>query len=104
MPVHVDIPRHDIPVARETSSRPCDSSPSVTTRPTKARYCTVLFVLQGPCYALVDQDFTPTVTATCKAGYMTINVKTNQSFYGKYLTQHQDTICATFYLLLIFQL
>jgi len=34
------------------------------------------------CHALVDQDFTPTVTATCKAGYMTINVKTNQTFYG----------------------
>lgn len=32
--------------------------------------------------ALVDQEFTPLVTATCKGGYMTIKVATNQSFYG----------------------
>ncbi|KAK6639810.1 hypothetical protein RUM43_008085 [Polyplax serrata] len=34
------------------------------------------------CQAFVEQEFTPTVTATCKAGYMTIKVATNQSFYG----------------------
>ncbi|XP_072162298.1 uncharacterized protein [Bemisia tabaci] len=32
--------------------------------------------------ALVEQDFVPTVTATCKAGQMTIKVATNQSFVG----------------------
>ncbi|XP_054275006.1 uncharacterized protein LOC128994455 [Macrosteles quadrilineatus] len=31
---------------------------------------------------LVEQDFAPVVTATCKAGYMTIKVATNQSFVG----------------------
>lgn len=31
---------------------------------------------------LVDQDFTPSVTATCKAGQMTIKVQTNSSFIG----------------------
>uniref|UniRef100_T1I2Z6 Uncharacterized protein n=1 Tax=Rhodnius prolixus TaxID=13249 RepID=T1I2Z6_RHOPR len=31
---------------------------------------------------LVDQEFTPVVTATCKAGYMTIRVHTNSSFSG----------------------
>uniref|UniRef100_A0A1B6CA23 ZP domain-containing protein n=1 Tax=Clastoptera arizonana TaxID=38151 RepID=A0A1B6CA23_9HEMI len=30
----------------------------------------------------VDQDFTPAVTATCKGGFMTIKVATNQSFVG----------------------
>lgn len=34
--------------------------------------------------ALVEQDFTPVVTATCKAGFMTIKLATNQSFVGKY--------------------
>lgn len=32
--------------------------------------------------ALVEQDFTPVVTATCKAGFMSIKVATNQSFVG----------------------
>ncbi|BES99884.1 Zona pellucida-like domain [Nesidiocoris tenuis] len=31
---------------------------------------------------LVEQDFSPIVTATCKAGYMTIKVQTNSSFIG----------------------
>ncbi|KAL0277909.1 UNVERIFIED_CONTAM: hypothetical protein PYX00_005026 [Menopon gallinae] len=31
---------------------------------------------------LVEQEFAPLVTATCKGGYMTIRVATNQSFYG----------------------
>ncbi|KAG8312463.1 hypothetical protein J6590_023071 [Homalodisca vitripennis] len=29
---------------------------------------------------LVEQDFAPVVTATCKAGFMTIKVATNQTF------------------------
>lgn len=33
-------------------------------------------------WALLEQDFAPIVTASCKAGYMTIKVTTNQSFYG----------------------
>ncbi|XP_012270810.1 uncharacterized protein LOC105694571 isoform X2 [Orussus abietinus] len=31
---------------------------------------------------LLDTEFQPTVTATCKAGYMTIRVNVNQSFVG----------------------
>lgn len=31
---------------------------------------------------LIDTDFTPSVSATCKAGYMTIRVALNQSFTG----------------------
>ncbi|KAJ9601764.1 hypothetical protein L9F63_000056, partial [Diploptera punctata] len=37
--------------------------------------------LGAQCQGLIEQDFTPIVTATCKAGRMTINVKTNQSFF-----------------------
>ncbi len=33
--------------------------------------------------ALAEQEFVPTVTATCKAGHMTIKVSTNQPFVGK---------------------
>lgn len=32
--------------------------------------------------ALAEQEFVPTITATCKAGYMTIKVSTNQPFVG----------------------
>ncbi|KAF4527742.1 hypothetical protein B566_EDAN014952, partial [Ephemera danica] len=32
--------------------------------------------------SLIETEFTPTVTATCKAGHMTIKVITNQSFPG----------------------
>lgn len=39
--------------------------------------------LQASAQSLADADsFTPTVTATCKAGRMTIRVHTNSSFYG----------------------
>lgn len=31
---------------------------------------------------LLDTEFQPTVTATCKSGYMTIRVNLNQSFVG----------------------
>ena len=31
---------------------------------------------------LLDTEFQPTVTATCKAGHMTIRVNLNQSFVG----------------------
>lgn len=40
-------------------------------------------VLQAAAQSLLDSaEFTPTVTATCKAGRMTIRVHTNGSFYG----------------------
>lgn len=38
--------------------------------------------LQVVAQTLVEQDFAPVVTATCKAGHMTIKVNTNSSFYG----------------------
>lgn len=31
---------------------------------------------------LVEEEFVPSVTATCKTGYMTIKVTTNQPFVG----------------------
>lgn len=31
---------------------------------------------------MLDTEFQPTVTATCKAGHMTIHVNLNQSFVG----------------------
>lgn len=31
---------------------------------------------------LVEEEFLPSVTATCKTGYMTIKVTTNQPFVG----------------------
>lgn len=43
-----------------------------------------LLLLQVFSETLVDQEFTPVVTATCKAGYMTIRVHTNSSFSGEY--------------------
>ncbi|XP_063216917.1 cuticlin-4 [Bacillus rossius redtenbacheri] len=45
-------------------------------------FALAVVLLQGCCMALVDQDFSPAVTASCKAGFMTIRVHTNQSFYG----------------------
>ncbi|XP_049791489.1 uncharacterized protein LOC126198905 [Schistocerca nitens] len=51
-------------------------------------------VLLNACFikgavALLDQEFSPVVTASCKAGYMTIRVNTNQSFHGA--IQARDT-------------
>uniref|UniRef100_A0A0A9WFE9 ZP domain-containing protein n=1 Tax=Lygus hesperus TaxID=30085 RepID=A0A0A9WFE9_LYGHE len=40
------------------------------------------FASLGAGQPLVEQDFSPIVTATCKAGYMTIKVQTNSSFLG----------------------
>ncbi|GLG94091.1 Uncharacterized protein GBIM_01365 [Gryllus bimaculatus] len=42
--------------------------------------CALAFT--GPTWALLEQDFTPVVTANCKAGLMNIKVTTNQSFQG----------------------
>lgn len=51
---------------------------------TVLRISLILFtsLLQVRCQTLVEQDFSPTVTATCKAGVMTIRVATGQPFYG----------------------
>lgn len=38
-------------------------------------------MFQGWCQ-LIDTDFTPQVTATCKTGHMNIRVAFNNSFYG----------------------
>lgn len=43
---------------------------------------------------LLDTDFQPTVTATCKSGYMTIRVNLNQSFVGVvHVRDHRKSPC-----------
>lgn len=39
-------------------------------------------LMMAPTHALLEQEFTPVVTANCKAGLMIIKVTTNQSFHG----------------------
>ncbi|XP_014257005.1 uncharacterized protein LOC106670864 [Cimex lectularius] len=49
------------------------------------------------CHALVDQEFTPVVTATCKAGYMTIKIQTNSSFIGAvHAKDYRTPSCLTY--------
>lgn len=49
------------------------------------------------CQPLVSQDFTPIVTATCKAGYMTIKVQTNGSFIGAlHAKDYRTPSCLTY--------
>ncbi|XP_011691370.1 PREDICTED: uncharacterized protein LOC105452176 [Wasmannia auropunctata] len=52
--------------------------------PTAAAVCCWLLALSVAQVAgqLLDTEFQPTVTATCKGGYMTIRVNLNQSFVG----------------------
>lgn len=46
---------------------------------------------------LVDQEFTPLVTATCKAGYMTIKIQTNSSFIGAvHAKDYRTPACLTY--------
>lgn len=53
-----------------------------------------VFVLQASAQSLLETDFTPTVTATCKAGRMTIRVHTNGSFYGAvHAREHRKAGC-----------
>lgn len=42
----------------------------------------VIFVRSQVTGQLLDTEFQPTVTATCKSGHMTIRVNLNQSFVG----------------------
>ncbi|XP_050435889.1 uncharacterized protein LOC126842785 [Adelges cooleyi] len=46
---------------------------------------------------LVEQEFIPSVTATCKAGYMTIKVATNQPFVGAvHARDHRTASCLSY--------
>ncbi|RZF46999.1 hypothetical protein LSTR_LSTR016962 [Laodelphax striatellus] len=45
---------------------------------------------------LVEQDFLPVVTATCKAGFMTIKVSTNSSFLGAIHARDFRTSCIAY--------
>lgn len=45
---------------------------------------------------LVDAEFTPQVSATCKAGHMNIKVQFNSSFYGAvHAREYRSSACMT---------